>query len=224
MNAIGLVVGSWLLAEFYGYWLHILLHSDKVRWLSDNHMSHHLRSYPPVGRPIRTDDYIQDVMENQKMVLGLGAEWYLPGAVLIGTSVLLEWLIGLSWAQIGLSVGGMLTYSVFMFWYLHDRMHIKGIWLSKSRITRGFFKRQRTYHDIHHYHISDKGLMTKNFGISTPIFDHVFGTYEPKIKKLNRRGIKAAFNRYGINPPLSIAALHDTPSDASENRRTHPAE
>jgi sterol desaturase/sphingolipid hydroxylase (fatty acid hydroxylase superfamily) len=118
----------------------------------------------------------------------------------------------------------MFVYSVFMFWYLHDRMHIKGTWLSKNRITRRFFKRQRKYHDIHHYHISDEGLMTKNFGISTPIFDHVFGTYEPKLKRLNRKGIEEAFKRYRIKPPLSAVVPHDTPSDASANKRKSPAD
>ena len=130
MSTLWLVLGSWLLAEFYGYWLHVLLHSDKIRWLSDNHMSHHLRSYPPphgkVRRPMRTEVYIQEIKENQKLILGLGSEWYIPSILLIGFTVLLEWLLGLSWVQIGFSVGGIFLYSIFMFWWLHDRMHVKG--------------------------------------------------------------------------------------------------
>jgi hypothetical protein len=48
--AIATAVGSCSVAEFLGYWLHRLLHSDKIPALSRSHMIHHLRYYGPKHR------------------------------------------------------------------------------------------------------------------------------------------------------------------------------
>ena len=55
------VICSCLVAEFIGYWLHRLLHSDKLAWLSRNHMAHHLcfdqilHTQPTRDRPLNRE-------------------------------------------------------------------------------------------------------------------------------------------------------------------------
>jgi len=46
------VLCSCLVAEFAGYWLHRLLHTDKLSFLSRGHMLHHLLLYGPT-QPMR---------------------------------------------------------------------------------------------------------------------------------------------------------------------------
>lgn len=43
MNVVAIIVGLILYAEFVGYFLHKLLHSENIAWLSKSHMNHHLR-------------------------------------------------------------------------------------------------------------------------------------------------------------------------------------
>ncbi len=50
---------SWMLAEFYGYCLHILLHLDKVKWVYKNHMIHHLKIYGPEMNQRPDFDYLR---------------------------------------------------------------------------------------------------------------------------------------------------------------------
>jgi sterol desaturase/sphingolipid hydroxylase (fatty acid hydroxylase superfamily) len=196
VRAIALILGSWLLAEFYGYWLHVLLHSDRWRWLSQRHMNHHLLSYHP-GGGMRSDTYVQETGDHL-LIAGLGAEWFAPAAGLIALTALGEWAIGLTWLEILASEAMLLSYSIFLFWYLHDRMHLKDIWLLRNPLLRKWFLKTRRNHDVHHHHITDDGLMQKNFGIAFPLFDHVFRTYQPRLEILNRRGIEAAYDRYDI--------------------------
>jgi sterol desaturase/sphingolipid hydroxylase (fatty acid hydroxylase superfamily) len=196
MRLIGILLGSWLLAEFYGYWLHVLLHSDRFRWLSQRHMSHHLKSYAP-GKAMRTKVYLQDTRSHLH-VAGLGLEWLAPALVLIAITALGEWAGGFTWLEILVSESILIWYSVFLFWHLHDQMHLKSPRLLKSTWLRRLFLRSRRNHDIHHNHITDEGLMQKNFGIAFPIFDHLFGTYHSRLEGLNREGVEAAYNRYKI--------------------------
>ena len=51
MTSIAIAISGVIFAEFFGYWLHILLHNDKIKWLSRSHMQHHLREYHP-SKPI----------------------------------------------------------------------------------------------------------------------------------------------------------------------------
>lgn len=37
------LIAGWLYAEICGYFLHILLHSEKIPFLSHSHVIHHLR-------------------------------------------------------------------------------------------------------------------------------------------------------------------------------------
>ena len=197
MRVIALILGSWALAELYGYWLHVLLHSDRWRWLSQRHMSHHLKSYGP-GKKMRTKKYAQETGDFLH-VAGLGLEWLIPVVALIAATALGEWAIGLTWLEILASEIILILYSIFLFWYLHDRMHLENIWFLRSPLLRRWFLRARRNHDIHHNHITDEGLMQKNFGIAFPFYDHLFGTYHHRLEGLNRSGAEAAYDRYDIS-------------------------
>src|SRR5258707_12565473 len=72
---------SCLLAEFFGYWLHRLLHSDKIPFLSRGHLIHHFLIYGP-GQPMRLDKY-HDATEQRFSVGNIGLEWIAPSAMIL---------------------------------------------------------------------------------------------------------------------------------------------
>jgi sterol desaturase/sphingolipid hydroxylase (fatty acid hydroxylase superfamily) len=198
VRILAVIFFSWVLAEFYGYWLHVMLHSDKWRWFSKRHMDHHLKCYIPVnGKKLRTEEYIQEKGDHF-YIAGLGLEWFFPAIFLIAFTAGFEWLLVLTLFEIIISESILILYSIFLFWYLHDRMHVKNVWILKVPFLKDWFKIMRRKHDIHHCHITDDGLMNSNFGIAFSIFDHVFGTHKSKLSRLNRRGIEAAYDRYKI--------------------------
>jgi sterol desaturase/sphingolipid hydroxylase (fatty acid hydroxylase superfamily) len=188
---VAVVVGSLFLAEFYGYWLHVLLHSYIIKSASRSHMNHHVLSYGP-DKHQRSAKYIQEIRQGDLLIAGLGPEWIIPSVILVVFTAFVEHLLGLSWTQIIVSEVIILAYSVFLFWWLHDRMHVRGVWLLKLP----YFRKIRRRHDIHHVHVTDEGLMNRNYGIAFPFFDHVFGTYKENAGRLNRKGIQAAEDRY----------------------------
>src|SRR5258708_15941018 len=75
------LLSACLLAEFFGYWLHRLLHSDKIPFLSRGHLIHHFLIYGP-GQPMRLDKY-HDATEQRFSVGNVGLEWLVPSAVIL---------------------------------------------------------------------------------------------------------------------------------------------
>ena len=49
LNILLTIAGACLFTEIAGYFIHILLHSNKIQFLSKNHMVHHLKVYQPKG-------------------------------------------------------------------------------------------------------------------------------------------------------------------------------
>jgi len=203
-----IVLGTLLVTEFYGYWLHYFLHSDKIRWLSSNHMWHHLHNYAPSKNQRPHKYYLSPGLNVRASLFGIGTEWLIPALLLIGFTVTIEYyVIGLTGLQTTISVSMMVLYSYFMFGWLHDTMHIKDHWLAKSRFTKRYFMYVRRLHDIHHHNIIDEGpnsgLLPYNLGISTPMFDKVFGTYLSHMRGKSRKqiltGYKAGLQRYKLD-------------------------
>jgi len=161
-------------------------------------MNHHLRSYGP-GKKMRTKRYVQET-GGDLHIAGVGLEWLIPVIGLIGMTALGERAIGLTWLEIFVSEAILVSYSIFLFGYLHDRMHLKDVWLLRVPFLRKWFLRARRNHDIHHNHITDEGLMQKNFGIAFPLYDYLFGTYHHRVERRNRVGAQAAYRRYDIPP------------------------
>src|ERR1700745_3559683 len=75
------LLGACLLAEFFGYWLHRLLHSDKIPFLSRGHLIHHLLIYGP-GQPIVHDHY-HDATAHRFSVGNVGLECLATSAIIL---------------------------------------------------------------------------------------------------------------------------------------------
>src|SRR5258708_36941951 len=73
------VICSCLVAELVGYWLHRLLHSGKLPFLSRSHMLHHLLLYGPM-QPMRAEHY-NNVTPGRLSLRNSGLEWLAPSAV-----------------------------------------------------------------------------------------------------------------------------------------------
>src|SRR6266481_6850999 len=77
----GWSIGSCLMAEMLGYWLHRLLHSGLIGVLSRNHMKHHMLLYAPLQKQ-RTPEY-QDATEERVSLGNVGMEWVVPATLMI---------------------------------------------------------------------------------------------------------------------------------------------
>ena len=187
---------SFLFAEFIGYFLHKLLHSEKVPWLSKSHMQHHLKDFGPMMKQ-RADSYKSGARDRINLV-GLGLEWLIPTIGLIGVVSTLCLIMGMRFYTIPFILG-MLGYSVVMHNLMHNAMHEKNHLLTKIPIVKTWFKKARKYHDIHHVRINDQGRMDTNYGISFFFMDRVFNTFKQTAGKFNEPGYKKALKRYKIN-------------------------
>lgn len=184
-----------LFTEVVGYFLHILLHSEKVAWLSRDHMIHHLKVYEPRGG-LRQPGPYKDSTGGRTALAGVGLEWLLPiGAVLAVMLGAFHVLRVPAAAQVVFSVAA-LAWGKVMFGTMHDSMHIEGYWLANAPLLGGWYRSIRRLHDIHHLEFSDDGRMLTNFGISFFGFDRLFGSYLDKAHPFNEKGYQATLKRY----------------------------
>lgn len=189
------VLFSVLIAELAGYWLHRLLHSDKIRFLSRGHLIHHFLVYGP-RQPMRTEAGYMDATDNRFSVGNIGLEWLIPSAIVLSIcwSVMIWFHVprGYQW----LAVFSLLAWPIFMFSYLHDRMHEENYWMAGVPLLKGWFLRARRLHDIHHRSLDADGRMDSNFGIGFYWFDRFFGTISQKHRPFNWSGYEIAKHRY----------------------------
>jgi sterol desaturase/sphingolipid hydroxylase (fatty acid hydroxylase superfamily) len=187
------VIGAFI-AEFLGYLTHILLHSNKIEYLSRNHMIHHLVLYGPKVR-MRSKEYLSPV-KDRIGIFGVGFEWLLP----IGL-IALVYLVFLWWLSPPLYLSIIfLAVNIFWVWffygYMHHAMHIQGFWMIKNKLFGKWFMKIRSFHDIHHLEIANDGRMNKNYGICFFMFDKIFRTFSLVPKPFNEKGYVAAEKRY----------------------------
>lgn len=192
-------LASLIIAEAYGYWLHVLLHSYIFPSLSKAHMNHHILSYPPGGR-MRKPEYIQDRLPEDRALFGIGLEWIIPSIALIAITFSIELLLGLSLAQICLSIFTMVIYSVFLFLFMHESLHIKDHYLLSIKPIKKWYLKARKLHDIHHHYVDKNGLMNRNYGIAFFFFDKLFGTY--------MNSLRGKFDKAGIIKAEEILSKH----------------
>src|SRR5438128_8650623 len=81
VGVVATLVDSVVVAEFAGYWLNRLLHSDKFPALSRGHLIHHFLIYGP-RQPMRAAEY-QDATNNRFSVGNVGLEWVVPSAIIL---------------------------------------------------------------------------------------------------------------------------------------------
>src|SRR6266404_1551245 len=134
-----------LLAEFFGYWLQRLLHSDKIPFLSRGHLIHHLLIYGP-GQPMRLDEY-HDATDNRFSVGNVGLEWIAPSAIILPALWGAMRLAHLPALYQSIALVTLIAWPLCMFSYLHDRMHTNfgiGFFLF-DRIFRSIAPRHRPF-------------------------------------------------------------------------------
>jgi sterol desaturase/sphingolipid hydroxylase (fatty acid hydroxylase superfamily) len=187
---------SLLVAEFAGYWLHRLLHSDKLPMLSRGHLIHHFLVYGP-QQPMRTGNY-KDATDNRFSVGNVGVEWLAPsGVILLFCWAVME-LLHVRYAYQILAMCTLLGWPILMFSYLHDRMHVANFWMARIPLLKIWFLKARRLHDIHHRGMNSDGRMDANFGIGFYFFDRFFQTIENRHRPFNWIGYRTAVERYGF--------------------------
>ncbi len=194
------VICSCLVAEFAGYWLHRLLHSDKLPFLSRNHMAHHLLLYGPT-QPMRAESY-KDATHGRFSLGNVGLEWLAPSAVLLIVcwGVMFVFRVPLIYQVIVLA--NLVAWPFFTFSFLHDAMHLRDAWITRLPLVNVWFRRARRLHDIHHHSLNNAGRMNTNFGIGFFLFDRIFRTLASRHRALNRKGLELALQRYTLAMPL----------------------
>jgi sterol desaturase/sphingolipid hydroxylase (fatty acid hydroxylase superfamily) len=196
VGIVATLVDSVVVAEFAGYWLHRLLHSDMFPALSRGHLIHHFLIYGP-RQPMRAGEY-HDATDNRFSIGNVGIEWLAPSALVL----LFCWgamgLLGVPPVYQVLALCTLLGWPILMFSYLHDRMHIENFWMTRVPVLRAWFLKARRLHDIHHHSVDGDGYMDTNFGIGFYIFDHFFRTLAKRHRPFNWQGYQAAIDRYGL--------------------------
>lgn len=188
------IIFACLFAEFVGYFLHILLHSEKIPYLSKNHMLHHLRDYGPKSG-MRRPQYLSSA-EGRSNILGFGLEWMGPVLGITAAVWILFFMFDLTWAfRISFTVTAF-AWGYLMFGYMHDAMHLENFWMLKFPWTRRWFLNVRKLHDIHHLELTNDGRMTTNYGICFFFMDRIFGSLLQKMQSFNEKGYEAAKQRY----------------------------
>jgi sterol desaturase/sphingolipid hydroxylase (fatty acid hydroxylase superfamily) len=194
------LVFSVVVAELAGYGLHRLMHSCRISALSRAHLIHHLTHYGP-QHPMRTAGY-KDATHDRAAIGNVGLEWLVPSAIILGVCLTLMWFLRVPLAYRLFSMFGLLGWPIFMFSYLHDRMHIQGFWMERAPLLKWWFRKARRLHDIHHHSIDEHGRMDRNFGIGFFVFDRIFQTFARRHCPLNWRGYRAAVKRAKLEEEL----------------------
>lgn len=189
------VVGGWIYTEICGYFLHILLHSENVPYLSRNHMIHHLRIYSP-RRSLRPSGAYLSSTDGRASVLGTGMEWLGPIGIIISITFGISELLRVDRIYFLLFTCSALLWGYFLFGYMHDAMHLSSFWMERVPALARWYHGIRKLHDIHHRQISDDGRMSTNFGICFFFMDRIFGTFSPRHKPFNATGYETAEKRY----------------------------
>src|SRR5260370_19517403 len=121
VGIVATVRDSVVVAEFAGYWLHRLLHSDTFPSLSRGHLTHHFLIYGP-RQPMRAGEY-RDATDNRLSVGNVGIEWLGPSAIILLSCWGVMALLGVPPVYQVLALCMLLGLPILMFSYLHHRMH-----------------------------------------------------------------------------------------------------
>ncbi len=191
------ITGSCFVAEFSGYWLHRLLHSDAFPSLSRGHLIHHFLIYGP-DQSLRADEY-KNATDYRASLGNIGLEWLVPSALILASSWGVLLWFHVSRAYQGVALSTLLLWPIFMFSYLHDRMHLRNFWMTRAPLLKTWFVKARRLHDIHHRSLNDQGRMDRNFGIGFFFFDRLFRTISKRHRSFNRAGYGIARLRYNLN-------------------------
>jgi sterol desaturase/sphingolipid hydroxylase (fatty acid hydroxylase superfamily) len=198
LAGLGMAVASAIaIAEFAGYLLHRIMHSQRFPALSKAHMIHHLELYGPADS-MRSTEY-KNATDGRAALGNVGMEWVIPSAGILGLTLVMMTEFDVAWKYEVIVMFALLGWPIFMFSYLHDRMHLKNFWMEKVPLVNIWFKNARRLHDIHHRSLNNDGRMDKNYGIGFFLFDRLFGTMAKHHYPLNWHGYRAAIRRHRLN-------------------------
>lgn len=156
--AVLFFLGSALLIDFFGYWLHRWIHVPGS-WGYRAHMTHHVTNYP--ARSFFSERYRSSRQDN--------LIWYFAPFGVVYVSLVL--VLGLPHPVAILAGAGV---SVFLSAFLHDMTHISGSFMWRWNFLGGI----STRHHLHHF------KMGRNFGILFPWWDVMFGTRRDRKRKM----------------------------------------
>ena len=154
---VPLFVGSWLLVDFIGYWLHRLAHQP---WspLYASHMTHHVQLYP--AKDFTSDKYRSSGGDSLAL-------WFAP-------MLALYWILSvvlLGWASVPVLVGSLPP--ALLSTFVHDWTHTNNSPLRYTKWTRKWIYIHLQHHRNH----------KKDLGITIFWWDRLFRTYkEPRQK------------------------------------------
>lgn len=151
VTAIFWFMGSAVLVDLIGYWLHRWAHRPTSP-LYRAHMTHHLVNYPP-RKAVGEGKYVSAGSDSL-------AIWFAPFGIVYAAVVL---LLNLPHPA-AILLGGAAVALVSSL--LHDAVHISGSYVWRWRPLLGVAVR----HHTHHF------KMGRNFGICTDIWDRLFRT------------------------------------------------
>ena len=129
VGVLATLVDSIVVAEFAGYWLHRLLHSDRFPALSRGHLIHHFLIYGP-RQPMRAGEY-HDATENRFSIGNVGLEWLAPSGIILLFCWGVMALLGVPHVYQVIALCTLLGWPILMFSYLHDRMHLENFWMTR---------------------------------------------------------------------------------------------
>jgi len=184
-----------------------LLHCDNIPALSRGHLIHHLRLYGPNQR-MRGPVY-KNATEARASLGNIGMEWIVPIALILVLAWAAMHFLGIPSLYQAVALLIMVLWPIFMFSYLHDRMHLENFWMEGVPLVNAWFLRARRFHDIYPHSLNDEGRMDRNFGIGFFLFDRLLGTPAKRHRPLNHRGYRAALRRYnlGYDPDEDIPSI-----------------
>lgn len=153
----------WLIGEFIGYIVHLLMH----RLYVPEHEEHHMTLYPPDNflsrkyrEPSGKSSWLQDI------------RYTIPALVFIPLIVFfLNWQHAVIFSVIALSLG-------FFNQWIHNAMHVRYHWLGNIRYLNRWFYWARKRHFIHHVELH------RNLGMYHFVWDTALGSKE-KVLRVN---------------------------------------
>jgi sterol desaturase/sphingolipid hydroxylase (fatty acid hydroxylase superfamily) len=164
LQAVLWFIGSAVIVDLIGYWLHRWAHRPCSGPLYRAHMTHHVDNYPP--RDVLSDRYRGSGKDS--LIIWLGPFLVLYCGLLLGLDVH-------PWATLpgALLVAGLSSVA-------HDMSHIHGSVAWRWKLLVGASVR----HHAHHF------KMGRNFGVLVPWWDDLFGTRArpSKASRPGRRG------------------------------------
>jgi hypothetical protein len=168
-----------LTAEWAGYVMHRVMHSERFPVLSTAHMIRHFELYGP-AQSMRSAAY-RRATDGRASLGNIGMEWVVPSAITLGTCWAVMWVLHVAWKYEVLVLAILLGWPMFMFSYLHDRMPLEKFWMARVPLLKIWFR---------------KGQMNPNYGIGFFFFDRLFGTIAKQHCPLNWHGNHAAERRH----------------------------